>query len=176
MRIAQSALAILVPEAEALVGPLRQRFDPSAAAGVPAHITLLYPFLDPRQIDGTVIDSLAACFGAFAPIDFALTAIRRFPAEALYLQPDPEEPFRALTLAIWDRFPSAPPYGGKWPEIVPHLSVARLSDEPELNRIAAELGRAWERELPIRARAAGAVLIENASGRWTTLQTFRLGR
>ncbi|HEX9447459.1 MAG TPA: hypothetical protein VF920_05740 [Dongiaceae bacterium] len=42
MPAAQSAL---VPEAEALVGALRARFDPSASQCVPAHVTLLYPFL-----------------------------------------------------------------------------------------------------------------------------------
>jgi hypothetical protein len=33
--------ALVVPEAEPLVKPFRDRYDPSAAAGVPAHITLL---------------------------------------------------------------------------------------------------------------------------------------
>jgi hypothetical protein len=40
--------ALVVPEAEPLVKPFRDRYDPSAAAGVPAHITLLYPFKQPR--------------------------------------------------------------------------------------------------------------------------------
>jgi hypothetical protein len=43
----ESALVVLVPEAEVLVKPFRDRFDPLAAAGVPAHITLLYPFKHP---------------------------------------------------------------------------------------------------------------------------------
>ena len=42
---ANPALVVLVPEAEASVGRLRQRYDPSAAVGMPAHITLNYPFL-----------------------------------------------------------------------------------------------------------------------------------
>jgi hypothetical protein len=41
----ESALVILVPEAEAVVGRLRQRYDLSAAVGMPTHITLNYPFL-----------------------------------------------------------------------------------------------------------------------------------
>lgn len=44
MIVLESALVVLVPEAEALVKSFRDRHDPSAAAGVPAHITLLYPF------------------------------------------------------------------------------------------------------------------------------------
>jgi hypothetical protein len=41
----ESALVVLVPEAEPLVGPFRERYDPSASAGMPAHITINYPFL-----------------------------------------------------------------------------------------------------------------------------------
>ena len=41
----ETALVVLVPEAEAIVGRLRQRYDPSAAVGMPAHITINYPFL-----------------------------------------------------------------------------------------------------------------------------------
>ena len=47
----ESALVVLVPEAEAIVGRLRQRYDPSAAVGMPAHITLNYPFLPGEPAD-----------------------------------------------------------------------------------------------------------------------------
>ena len=46
----ESALVVLVPEAERLVKPFCERYDPSAAAGVPAHITLLYPSHDNRTM------------------------------------------------------------------------------------------------------------------------------
>jgi len=38
------AIVVLVPEAETLVEPFRKIFDPSAAKGMPAHITINYPF------------------------------------------------------------------------------------------------------------------------------------
>ena len=102
---AQSALVVMVPEAEPLVGPYRERFDSSAAAGLGAHITLLYPFIEPGKIGERDLDLLAECFRSFAPVVFSLTEIRRFPAETLYLAPDPDQPFRQLTMAIWERFP-----------------------------------------------------------------------
>jgi len=49
----ESALVVLVPEAEAWVHSFRDRYDPSAAAGVPAHVMLLYPFRPPHNIDMT---------------------------------------------------------------------------------------------------------------------------
>ena len=78
-----------------MVQPFRDRFDPSAALGVPAHITLLYPFIAPERIGADTLDAVAACFRGFAPIAFSLTEVRRFPAETLYLAPAPDEPFRA---------------------------------------------------------------------------------
>jgi hypothetical protein len=52
-----SALVVLVLEAEASVKPFRDRHDPSAAAGMPAHITLLYPFKPPDETDDFVAAS-----------------------------------------------------------------------------------------------------------------------
>jgi hypothetical protein len=175
MSMTESALVILVPEAEPLVRPFRDRFDPSAALGVPAHITLLYPFIAPEKIGADTLDAIAACFSGFAPIAFSLTEVRRFPTETLYLAPAPDEPLRKLTMAIWDRFPDTPPYGGVWPDIVPHLSLGRFADADELERVADEFTWASETALPIRAHASTAVLLVNTTGRWVTGPTFKLG-
>jgi 2'-5' RNA ligase len=175
MPLAETALVVLVPEAEALVQPFRNRYDPSAAAGMPAHITLLYPFKPPDLIDETVLDELRRCFTDFAPIQFRLGPIRRFPTEVLYLAPEPDAPFRALTLAIWERYPEAPPYGGKWPDIVPHLSVASLPDEQQLDCVTKDLVEASRAALPIRATASEIALMDNRSGRWQVRAIFRLG-
>jgi hypothetical protein len=83
----ESTLAILVPEAEELVRSFRDRYDPSAKAGMPAYITLLYPFKPPHEIDGAVLDSLRNCFSCFGPFEFSLTTINRFPGEVFYWFP-----------------------------------------------------------------------------------------
>jgi 2'-5' RNA ligase len=172
----ESALGVFVPEADSLVKPFRDRYDPSAAAGLPAHITLLHPFKPPAEIDDVVLDDLRRCFGHFPPFQFSLASIRRFP-DAIYLAPEPDEPFRQLTLAIFDRYPEAPPYGGKWPKIVPHLSVAtQVMDEELLDRIADEFGQASQGRLPIKATVLEILLVDNRSGHWLTRATFSLGR
>jgi 2'-5' RNA ligase len=170
----ESALMVLVPEAEPLVKPFRDRYDPSAAAGVPAHITLLYPFKHPDEVDRSVLDDLGRSFNRRAPFGFSLTMIRRFPDAVLYLAPEPDEPFRDLTLAIWDRYPETPPYGGKWPDIVPHLSVAAVGNEQRLASIADDFAKTAEGKLPIHATATRVVLMEKRSGRWLTRATFEL--
>jgi hypothetical protein len=94
----------------------------------------------------------------------------------LYLAPEPDEPFRQLTLAIWNRFPQSPPYGGKWPDIIPHLSIAWLADEALLTGVADDFARAAEGKLPIRATASEIALMDNRSGRWNVEATFSLGK
>src|SRR5216684_9032244 len=65
MPSSESALVVLVPEPEAVVKPFRDQYDPSAAAGVPAHITLLYPFKAPDEIDDITLGKLRSCFASF---------------------------------------------------------------------------------------------------------------
>lgn len=105
----ESSLMIVVPEAERLVKPFREKHDLSASAGVPAHITLLYPFKRPAEINEIVLDNLNQCFAHFPPFTFSLITTRRFGVQTLYLAPEPDEPFRQLTMAIWAYHPETPP-------------------------------------------------------------------
>ena len=53
----ESALVVLVPEAEAVVGRLRQRYDPSAAVGMPAQYLQECSSPDrPRWLDCPTVD------------------------------------------------------------------------------------------------------------------------
>jgi hypothetical protein len=68
----ESALIIAVPEAGPLVKELRDRFDPSAAVGVTAHITILYPFRPPGEITPEVLHELSEFFAQFSVFEFTL--------------------------------------------------------------------------------------------------------
>jgi 2'-5' RNA ligase len=94
----ESALAILVPEAEFVVKPFRDKYDTSAAKGFPAHVTLSYPFKSPDEITEADLDNLRRCFAPFRPFHFTLSTTRRFP-NTLYFAPQPDEPFRQMTFA-----------------------------------------------------------------------------
>jgi hypothetical protein len=181
----ESTLAILVPEAEGLVRTFRDRYDPAAKAGMPAHITLLYPFKSPNEIDGLVLDTLRDCFSRFQPFKFSLMTINQFLGEVLYLVPEPEEPFRHLTLAIWKCYPETPPYGGRYSTLVPHLTAAHFVGEQGLGAVVGEQGlgavarefeQAAQGRLPIQGHAAEVALMDTRSGRWEINTTFRLGQ
>jgi hypothetical protein len=64
----ETALIFPVPEAEALVSRLREKYDPSAAVGVPAHVTILYPFLAPDAVGAGDVAALTTLFASAPPV------------------------------------------------------------------------------------------------------------
>src|SRR6185437_3969176 len=97
----ESALLVAVPAAEPAVGEHRARLDPSARGGVPAHLTVLYPFLAPPLIDDAVLESIAALFADFPAFAFALDRVGWFGDDVVWLGPRDARPFRALTALAW---------------------------------------------------------------------------
>ena len=166
-----SALMIPVPGAEPLVQAWRARYDPSAAMDVPAHITLLVPFLPPDRIDGQVVEELHSFFAGAAPFSFRLARLARFP-EVLYLAPEPEAPFTQLITALARRYPETPPYGGAFEEVIPHLTVAHSAEPRVLDAIANALAGF----APIEVLATEVWLLEEEqNGSWRTRYRFPLG-
>jgi hypothetical protein len=102
---AQSAVLVPVPEAERAVGGHRHRLDRAAARGVPAHVTVLYPFVPPSAITATVIAGLAGAVGSVSAFECEFAATAWFGEEVVWLAPRPDEPFRALTRAVSAAFP-----------------------------------------------------------------------
>ena len=148
-----SAVVVPVPEAEPVVAGWRARCDPSAALGMPAHVTALFPFLDEALLTADVTGRLAAVCARLPVLDVELARFGRFP-EVLYLDPEPPHGLRRLTLAIVEEWPEAPPYGGVFDSVIPHLTIADGADAETEARIEQEVGRA----LPVRARLPHAVL------------------
>ena len=75
----ESALVVLIPEAEDLVRDFRNQFDPSAAAGVPAHVTIVYPFKPPFELTAEVIAVLHELFSNVTAFEVSFTGPKRFP-------------------------------------------------------------------------------------------------
>jgi len=142
-----TAIVVPVPEAESAVGRWRERHDPSARQGMPAHITVLYPFLPEVEITAEDADRLAQLFARQAAFDVTLVGCARFPAAVLYLDPRPAQPLRALTAAVATAWPRTPPYGGAFDDVVPHLTVAIDVDPATANQIQTHVNA----QLPISA-------------------------
>lgn len=166
---------ILVPEAEDLVRPFREAYDPSAAKGMPAHITINYPFLPGASPSGDLDGRLSALFSRTAPFRFRLERAARFP-DVLYLAPDPDGPFKELASQVWKAFPESPPYAGEYSDLTPHLTVAQEDDSHLLEYISADFQQRAEGILPIASRARQVWLMDNRGGRWRRRTAFPLAR
>lgn len=170
--MAISAFAVKVPSAEPLVGDLREQFDATAKLGVPAHITVLVPFMDPRHITPDVLDRAQQALARTPAFSFSLNRVGRFPATA-YLAPEPPAPFIAMTEALVGVFSDFQPYGGEHEEVIPHLTVAD-GNPAEADAAASELQERLDALGPIDADCDSVVLIENSTGRWEEFHVFHL--
>lgn len=166
----ETALIVAVPEAEPLVREWRLRYD-NADLGIPAHVTLLYPFVPAEEVDERLVAELGELFAAVPAFSVAFRRVARF-ADVAWLAPEPDEPFRRLTELIVGRYPTYPPYEGIHDEVIPHLTVA-VGDAELQDRVDAALTPA----LPIAAEVRDAVLlVEQADGNWRTDSRFPLAK
>ena len=161
-------MIVPVPEAEPAVGAIRLAHDGSAALGVPAHVTILFPFAPPDEVD---VAALAALFARFRAFDFALDRVERFEDGLVWLAPRPSLPFADLTAAVWQRWPGYPPYEGVHDEVVPHLTVGHASGDAGLDAAEVEI----RTRLPVSGRAEHlTVMTEDDTGRWSVLRRVPL--
>ena len=119
----QTAVIIPIGAAEAVVSHHRLRLDTSASWGVPAHVTIVFPFVPPADVDDAVVARLAAVFAAVPPFDCTFTECCWFGEDVLWLAPDRAQELRDLTSAVASEFPGFQPYGGEHDDVVPHLTI-----------------------------------------------------
>jgi hypothetical protein len=169
----QSILVILVPEAEPLVSPFRSKHDKSAADGMPAHITINYPFLPTEEDKSGAISGLKNLFSGYLSFSYSLSAIKHFSG-VIYLEPSPVQFFIDLIKAVTRQFPQSPPYGGMFTEIISHLTVADVKDEVMLEEIDRQFAIACTGKIPIQARVNEVWLMDNKHGSWTRRISFPL--
>jgi hypothetical protein len=128
----ESAVLVPFPEAERVVSPYRARLDGAAALGVPAHVTVLYPFVPPPAITPSVVDALAVAVASVSAFGCEFGATAWFGEDVLWLAPQPSAPFLALTRAVCAASAADP--GAGQPGVA--------DDGPPLPRQLAHPGRA----------------------------------
>jgi hypothetical protein len=159
-----------VPDAEPIVSSWRDRYDPSAAQGMPAHVTALYPFLRADRLTESVIARLAAICGELPVLDVQFRRTARFPG-VLYLDPEPAEGLRTLTTTIFENWPEAPPFGGEFEEVIPHLTIANGADDEAMAAAEKEVLAA----LPLRTRLSEACVYVFDGHQWQKHARLRFG-
>ncbi len=170
----QSALIVTVPEAEEAVAVHRARFDEPAGFGIPAHVTVLFPFMPPSQIDAPVIGTLASALSTVPRFTATFGSTGWFGTAVLWLAPEPAAVFGTLTTVVTDAFPGYPPFGGRHEVVVPHLTVGHaVAAGGELLEAEARVLR----HLPIRADVTEVALWcgTDVPGGWRRQTGFPLG-
>src|SRR5881392_3278360 len=104
----RSGLVVSVAAAAPLIDGWRERTcEARPSAGVPPHVTLLFPFVPAREIDEAVLRGVAEVCAGVAPFELRFARTGRFPG-VLFLEPEPDTPLRALKAALVARFPEQP--------------------------------------------------------------------
>lgn len=158
--------AIIAPliEVAPAIDAIRLKHTKAGAEGMPAHVTLLYPFADSALLSPRAVETAAAIIGRFRPFDVRLATLRYFDGidAVLYLAPEPSEPFVRMIDALVRAYPAYPPYGGAHRDHIPHVTVAkgeRTTLEPLEREVALRL--------PLQARVEAASLFQrDAEQRW----------
>ncbi len=140
-------VAVVVPfdDLAPLVDDWRERTCAAKPShGVPPHVTLMLPAApgSVRALEG---------FDTF-DVTFASVGVFEGAVRTLWLAPEPDAPFRAMTEALVRAYPDHLPYGGAFADAIPHLTVAQ--DDIAAARAAVEAA------LPIRARATCVLVLE----------------
>jgi 2'-5' RNA ligase superfamily protein len=141
-----SAIVVRVKVSDALERA-RRRWDWAAGVGVPAHVTIIFPFLPVALLTPDVRRSLAAIAAAHEPFEVRFARVGRFP-NVVY-----------------------PPYEGAFDVVIPHLTLVESVDAP-LDGIAD----AAEHHLPFTRRVSSLeVLVEGPDAHWGSRWRIALG-
>ncbi len=154
-----------------MVGEFRRELDPFAQLGVPAHVTVLFPFMPFEEITEDVLCRLAGLFRSVPSFQHSFVRTGWFGNDVLWLASDADAIFRSLTEQVTDAFPNHPPYEGQFDDVVPHLTIG---DRGPMDAMKVAEQRVL-RQLPIRTITREVTLLaEQPSGTWETAHSFAL--
>lgn len=165
-RNGQTALVIPVPAADALLASVGVGYPETVREGVPAHVSLLYPFVPAAELDERVIKALGELLAEQGPmlVEFGECYHR---GGFVAVRPDPLEGLTELVSTVRRRWPQVVPYEGRYGDVEPHVTLAVDASEETAVRIEQEVSA----QLPISAelRKAWLVAFEDrwrVRGRW----------
>jgi hypothetical protein len=169
----ETALIVEVPAAEPVVGRHRLDLDANARLGIPAHITVLAPFMPASGIGADQQARLRRVFTSVEPFDIRLNRVAWFGTAVVWLGPEDPAPFSRLTAAVFAEFPDFPPFEGQFAEVVPHLTVGHGCPVEAMRRAEQQITP----NLPVLGRATAVTLVGEVApnGHWQTLASFPLG-
>jgi hypothetical protein len=138
-------LLLITPDADSLVGRWRAEHDVAARFGIPAHVTVRTPFLQPECWRDPALSLLER----FLPIDVTLSHLENRPG-ALVLIVEPDDELREITEAVGLAWPTLPPHKDNRPDLAYHMTVVRTANDS----IRSQAWEALAPHLPLRVTGA----------------------
>jgi 2'-5' RNA ligase len=171
----ETAVAIVLDDARPQLEPVRVEFHAqSVAAGIPLHVTLLYPFVPSEQLDDRIVAALSDFFARRAWFTLTLVGIAEFP-RVVYADPEPRDELDAMMRGLWEQFPDYPPYEGEIADPVPHATLAELEQDASQADIVAGIRAKTESLFPLTCVIRDVALLEeHEPDRWRERQRFPL--
>lgn len=136
-----TVLAVPVTVLDTVVRERTACYDASYVSTDPgfvhAHVTMLAPWVPhPTGADRALVARIALDTPAF---EVELAELGVFPDGVVHLRPEPDGPLRRLTSRLAAAFPDFPPYGGRYDDPAPHLTLDRLSASVTLESVRARI-------------------------------------
>ena len=169
----ESAIVVELPELDVVLDEHRLALDPSRRWGMHAHLTVLYPFVQPENLDDAILNSLVAAATSVSPFDARFDDFGWFGDQVVWLAPSNPEPFERLIRQVMDVFPDCPPYGGAFDAVVPHVTIG---EGDEVNRLRATMD-AIRPQLPLTSKVTSLSLMVGSTepGSWNIVARIALG-
>jgi 2'-5' RNA ligase superfamily len=167
---AHSVLLVRVRAADPIVAAFGQLAPPEWDGEPYAHVTALGPFVPRAAVTSALTNRIDAVTQAVRPFGARFARIDTFPDGTVWLAPDHPGQFVELTNALWRAFPSYPPYGGQFDEVIPHLSLGRLPSVVGFDAVASLIGPL----LPVRTTVDALELVWWSAERVDVLREWPL--
>ncbi|WP_189059007.1 2'-5' RNA ligase family protein [Longimycelium tulufanense] len=156
-----------MPAADPVLDRVRERY-PGLVREVPAHVSVLYPFLDVDVLTPDDLTALDDIFTSQAPLDVSFATCAGHGG-FVYLPPEPVEALDALSVEVQEHWPQLLPYGGAYGRPRPHLTIVMGADEPTAARVSEDV----RAHLPLHATLGEAWLVV-FTDHWSVHRRFRL--
>jgi len=173
-----SALVLLIPGYEDIVGSYRKRYTTDGAIGMPCHITIVYPFMNNTDWNDYISNQLKEISSLIKPISFHFNGLNCFEDKnVLFMEPYPQESIIQAIQQVSRAFPMFPPYKGEIPisDLRAHMTVATAQSIDKLNLIKKDLQK------DIRHIQSNPIIVENLTmmirteNRWEPFLEYKLG-
>ena len=169
----ESAIVVELPELDAVLDEHRFALDPSRLWGMPAHLTVLYPFVHPANVNGDTLARVVEAAAKVNSFEAEFGDFSWFADRVAWLAPLNPDPFKNLIRRMAEAFPECPPYGGEFDDVVPHVTIGEGNAVGPM-RVALDAIRP---SLPLKATVTSLSLMEGstAPGSWRVIERVTLG-